>query len=89
VIAFVSFMVRLAYPARSQQILDLHLWQWPQCTYAAYMLQVPVLIGLEIAVRPLPLPAAVKMVPVAALAVVACFALGWVIVDRTRLGRIL
>ena len=193
VITVVSFVVRLAYPARSQQILDLHLWQWPQCigmfclgvivsgqgwatrvptevarrcgitmaativavpviafgigvtnlprdgapflggwhwqalildvveatlvvagsiwllaiaqrrltsraavwdrsaraAYAAYMLQVPVLIGLEIAVRPLPLSAAAKMFPVAALAVVACFALGWLFVDRTRLGRIL
>jgi hypothetical protein len=29
------------------------------------------------------------MVTVAVLAVVACFALGWLTVDRTRLGRIL
>ena len=47
-------------------------------------LQVPVLIGLEIAVRPLLLSAAAKMATVAVLAVVACFALGWLIVDRTR-----
>jgi len=53
------------------------------------MLQVPVLIGLKIAFRPLLLSAAAKMVTVAVLAVVACFALGWLIVDRTRLGRIL
>jgi Acyltransferase family len=26
-----SFLVRLAFPARSGQIGDLHLWQWPQC----------------------------------------------------------
>jgi peptidoglycan/LPS O-acetylase OafA/YrhL len=26
-----SFWVRLWFPARSTQILDLHLWQWPQC----------------------------------------------------------
>jgi len=26
-----SFVVRLQVPARSQQILDLHLWQWRQC----------------------------------------------------------
>jgi peptidoglycan/LPS O-acetylase OafA/YrhL len=31
VIASASFLVRLEFPARSQQILDLHLWQWPQC----------------------------------------------------------
>jgi hypothetical protein len=28
-IATGSFLVRLHFPARSQQILDLHLWQWP------------------------------------------------------------
>jgi hypothetical protein len=27
----VSFVTRLWFPARSQQILDLHVWQWPQC----------------------------------------------------------
>ena len=192
-IALVSFVVRLAYPARSEQIFDLHLWQWPQCVgmfclgaivsgqgwirqvpadiarrcgitlaatfaalpliaastgvtnvprdgapflggwrwqapildvveailvvagsiwllamaqrrltsqavvwdhsaraaYAAFMLQVPVLIGLEIAARPLPLPAAAKMVPVAALAVAASFGLGWLIIRGTRLRRML
>lgn len=30
-VAAASFAVRLAFPARSGQILDLHLWQWPQC----------------------------------------------------------
>ena len=30
-IALASFLVRLEFPARSQQVLDLHLWQWPQC----------------------------------------------------------
>jgi fucose 4-O-acetylase-like acetyltransferase len=30
-IAAASFIVRLWFPARSQQILDLHVWQWPQC----------------------------------------------------------
>ena len=30
-IAVSSFVVRLWFPARSGQILDLHLWQWPQC----------------------------------------------------------
>lgn len=27
----VSFATRLWFPARSQQIMDLHVWQWPQC----------------------------------------------------------
>jgi peptidoglycan/LPS O-acetylase OafA/YrhL len=30
-VALTSFVVRLWFPARSTQILDLHLWQWPQC----------------------------------------------------------
>jgi hypothetical protein len=30
-VAVASFVVRLEFPARSMQILDLHLWQWPQC----------------------------------------------------------
>jgi hypothetical protein len=30
-IALSSFVVRLWFPARSGQIGDLHLWQWPQC----------------------------------------------------------
>jgi peptidoglycan/LPS O-acetylase OafA/YrhL len=30
-VALASFVVRLWFPARSTQILDLHLWQWPQC----------------------------------------------------------
>lgn len=30
-VAAASFVVRLWFPARSTQIGDLHLWQWPQC----------------------------------------------------------
>jgi hypothetical protein len=30
-IALSSFVVRLWFPARSGQVGDLHLWQWPQC----------------------------------------------------------
>ena len=30
-IAATSFVIRLWAPARSQQIFDLHVWQWPQC----------------------------------------------------------
>ncbi|WP_281690123.1 acyltransferase family protein [Pseudonocardia thermophila] len=30
-IAAASFAVRLVFPARSGQLADLHLWQWPQC----------------------------------------------------------
>jgi hypothetical protein len=192
-IALASFLVRLEFPARSQQVLDLHLWQWPQCVgmfclgvavsgqswaravppalarrcgiivlvtpllafllalaagvrnlardgapflggwnwqslalasveaslvvagsvwllawaqrhltakppilagadrgaYAAYMLQVPVLISLAIAARPLPIPALGKAVLVGCLAVAGSFWLGWAIAERTRLGRVL
>ena len=192
-IAASSFVVRLWAPARSQQILDLHVWQWPQCigmfclgallsghgwarkvptkiarrcgitvivtllvaevvawgagvtdfsqeggpflggwhwqallldlveaslvvagsiwlvalaqrwltsrspvwagsargAYAAYMLQVPVLLTLAIAARPLPLPATAKALLVGGGAVVVSFGLGWLLAVRTRLGRIL
>ena len=30
-IALASFLIRLVFPAKSGQIFDLHLWQWPQC----------------------------------------------------------
>ncbi len=30
-VASSSFLVRLVFPARSGQVGDLHLWQWPQC----------------------------------------------------------
>ena len=26
-----TFLIRLIFPARSQQVFDLHLWWWPQC----------------------------------------------------------
>ncbi|GAA2096731.1 acyltransferase [Microlunatus panaciterrae] len=193
VMTMLSFVVRMWFPARSQQILDLHLWQWPQCVvmfclgamvsgqgwaarvpakttrncgiavavtivvmplvalvggvtnlsrdsvpflggwhwqalaldafeasfvvagsvglvglvqqrltsvapvpaacargaYAAYMLQVPVLLSLEIAARPLPLPAIVKALSVGVLAVAGSFWFGWLLVSRTKLGRLL
>ena len=191
VIAATSFVIRTWYPARSQQTLDLHVWQWPQCiglyalgvliadqgwaqrvplrtarrcgiavlaalvagvavlavlgitdfkranlpflggwhwqalaldgveailvvagsvwllgwaqrwltsrrvrltrvapsAYAAYLLQVPVLIGLEVAARSFDWPALVKAVVVAVLAVTGCFALGWLLMIRRRRTR--
>ena len=187
-IAAASFAVRLWFPARSQQVLDLHIWQWPQCVglyvlgvlvaekgwaermppglgrrcgiavagtiamalvimavtgvvnvsqddvpflggwhwqalaldvveatlvvagsvwllalaqrwfthratastrwsrgaYAAYLLQAPVLISLEIAARSLPWPAVIKAVMIAGLAVLGSFGLGWFVTERTR-----
>jgi hypothetical protein len=189
-IAVASFIIRIWFPARSQQILDLHLWQWPQCiglyvlgvfvagqgwaervplrtaqrcgitvvlaiatgigvaalvglsdfkrdgvpflggwhwqalsldvveatlvvagsvwllgwaqrwltsrrgltrvargAYLAYLLQAPVLIGLEIAARSLDWPALVKALIVAMVAVSASFGLAWLFTGRMRIGH--
>ena len=62
--------------------------RWGRSSYAAFVLQAPVLLILAIAARPLSWPAEAKAVAVAALGVIGCFWLGSLIV-RTRLGRIL
>jgi hypothetical protein len=31
VVAVTAFLVRLEFPANSPQVLNLHLWEWPQC----------------------------------------------------------
>jgi Acyltransferase family len=188
-----SFIVRLIFPARSQQILDLHLWWWPQCVgmfclgalvsrqhwaerlpaglarrcgiavattvvvaplfamglgvadfsrdsvrflggwhpqalafdvvealivvagsvwllgvaqrgfrsrgpvlaasaraaYAAFVLQAPVLITIEIAARQFSWPPLAKAVVVGTLAVAVSFGLGWLLVRRTALGKLI
>jgi hypothetical protein len=62
VIAVCSFVVRLWFPARSSQIGDLRLWQWPQC------------IGLF--ARVLDAPAEIKSPLVGAVVITVCFWLG-------------
>jgi hypothetical protein len=57
--------------------------------YGAFLVQGVVLIGLMIALRPIGAPAEVKALAVAVLGVAASFGLAWVLVTRTRLGRIL
>jgi hypothetical protein len=57
--------------------------------YAAFLLQGPVLIGLCLALRQLDVPAEIKALTVACVGVAASFALAWLLVVRTRLGRIL
>jgi hypothetical protein len=57
--------------------------------YGAFVVQGPVLIGLALALRPLAVPAEIKALAVAAAGVAGCFALAWLVVTRTRLGRIL
>ena len=57
-------------------------------SFAAFILQGPVLIVLAVAMRPLPAPAEVKAPVLAAAAIGGCFFLGWLLVTRTRVGRI-
>jgi hypothetical protein len=57
--------------------------------YAAFILQGPVLIGVAIVLRPFALSAEVKALAVACAGVALSFGLAWVLVARTRLGRVL
>ena len=57
--------------------------------YAAFLLQGVVLIALMIALRPLALGAEVKALAAGGLGVIASFALAWLAVSRTPLGRVL
>jgi Acyltransferase family len=57
--------------------------------YGAFLVQGVVLIGLMIALRPVGVPAEMKALAVAALGVAGSFALAWVLVTRTGLGRLL
>jgi hypothetical protein len=58
-------------------------------SYAAFMLQGPVLFGLAVALRPFDLPGDIKALVVATLGIVGSFALAWSLVTRTPLRRIL
>jgi hypothetical protein len=53
------------------------------------MLQGPVLVALELAWRPVPLPGDAKAVIVAVLGIAGSFALAWPLVTRTPLRRFL
>lgn len=57
--------------------------------YAAFMLQGLVLLPAALALRPFEVPVEVKAVLVAVGGIVGSFALGWLLVTRTRLGRIM
>ena len=56
---------------------------------AAFMLQGPVIVGLELAFRPAPLPGDVKAVLVACLGVAVSFTLAYPLVTRTPLRKVL
>ncbi len=58
-------------------------------SYMAFMLQGPVLVGLALVLRPVDLPGDVKALVVASLGIVGSFALGWPLVTRTALRRVL
>ena len=60
-----------------------------RAAFAAYILQGPVLLGLAVAARPLAVPALAKATTVGGVGVAASFVLAWLLVSRTRLGRIL
>ncbi|WP_203336398.1 acyltransferase family protein [Nocardioides limicola] len=57
-------------------------------SFAAFILQGPVLILIAVAIRPLPLPAEIKAPLVMVAGLAGCFWLGWLLVTRTRIGRI-
>lgn len=58
-------------------------------SYAAFMLQGPVIVGLELAFRPAPLPGDLKAVLVACLGIAVSFTLAYPLVTRTPLRRAL
>jgi fucose 4-O-acetylase-like acetyltransferase len=60
-----------------------------RCSYLAFMLQGPVLVGLALAFRPLDLTGDVKALLVATLGIAGSFVLAWPIVTRTPLRRFL
>jgi Acyltransferase family len=60
-----------------------------RAAYAAFMFQGLPLIVLALALRPFSLPLEVKALLVAAGSIAGSFALGWTLVQRTRLGRIM
>jgi fucose 4-O-acetylase-like acetyltransferase len=58
-------------------------------SYAAFMLQGPVIVGFELAMRPTALPGDAKAVIVAFLGIAGSFALAWPLVTRTPVGKVL
>ena len=69
----------------AQRHLDQPLW-WPHAVsrsaYGAFMLQGIILTAASLALRPLPVPAEIKALVVAAVGVTGSFALAWLLVRR-------
>lgn len=57
--------------------------------YAAFMFQGLPLILAALVLRPVDVPLEIKALLVAALGIAGSFALGWLLITRTRLGRIM
>ncbi len=57
--------------------------------FAAFVIQGPIILGLQVALRRFGVPAEVKALIVAGGAVTASFSLAWLLVTRTPVGRIL
>lgn len=60
-----------------------------RASYAAFVLQNPVLVALAVSLRPVSAPAEVKAPLVAVLGVAACFLIGHLAIERTPLKRLL
>lgn len=60
-----------------------------RASFAAFVLQGPVLLVVATALRPLDAPAEVKAPLAAVVGIVACFGLGWMLISRSRLGKVL
>ena len=60
-----------------------------RAAYAAFMLQGIPLIVFALALRPFDVPLEIKALVVATGGIAGSFGLGWLLVNRTRLGRIL
>jgi hypothetical protein len=58
-------------------------------SYGAFILQGVVLSGLMLALRPADIPGELKALAVATLGVAGSFGISWLLVSRTRVGRIL
>jgi hypothetical protein len=60
-----------------------------RAAYAAFMFQGLPLIVAALSIRSFEVPLEVKALLVAASAIAGSFALGWILITRTRLGRIM
>jgi hypothetical protein len=79
--------------AAQQHLSQQPRWAGPaisRSAYAAFMMQGPVLIGLAVALRPVPVTAEMKALIVAGAGIAGSFALAWLLISRVPvIARIL